>query len=81
MDLTFQVNQSCFNYRVGAICKHDNKILMLQNEGEDFWYVPGGRVQLLETSEVAIKKRAKRRAWSRCCSETTFMDCRKFLYV
>ncbi|ABS22309.1 MULTISPECIES: NUDIX hydrolase [Bacillus cereus group] len=59
MDLTFQVNQSCFNYRVGAICKHDNKILMLQNEGEDFWYVPGGRVQLLETSEVAIKRELK----------------------
>lgn len=45
MDLTFKVEETCFNYRVGAICKQDNKILILQNKGEDYWYVPGGRVK------------------------------------
>ncbi|MEC2715066.1 DNA mismatch repair protein MutT, partial [Bacillus cereus] len=24
MDLTFKVEETCFNYRVGAICKQDN---------------------------------------------------------
>ncbi|MED2151070.1 DNA mismatch repair protein MutT, partial [Bacillus thuringiensis] len=28
MDLTFKVEETCFNYRVGAICKLDNKILI-----------------------------------------------------
>lgn len=56
MDLTFKVEKTCFNYRVGAICKHDNKILILQNKGEDYWYVPGGRVKLLENSEDALKR-------------------------
>ncbi|MGH0425488.1 NUDIX hydrolase [Bacillus pretiosus] len=56
MDLTFKVEETCFNYRVGAICKHDNKILVLQGDGEDFWYVPGGRVKMLETSEEALKR-------------------------
>ncbi|QWU45700.1 MULTISPECIES: NUDIX hydrolase [Bacillus] len=56
MDLTFKVEQTCFNYRVGAICKHDNKILILQDEGEDYWYVPGGRVKMLENSEDALKR-------------------------
>lgn len=56
MDLTFKVEATCFNYRVGAICKHDNKILLLQDEGEDFWYVPGGRVKMLENSEGALKR-------------------------
>ncbi|WP_377865235.1 NUDIX hydrolase [Bacillus sp. R86525] len=56
MDLTFKVEETCFNYRVGAICKHDNKILILQDEGEDYWYVPGGRVKILENSEDALKR-------------------------
>ncbi|MDV5068763.1 NUDIX hydrolase [Bacillus sp. W1] len=56
MDLTFKVEKTCFNYRVGAICKHDNKILILQGDGEDFWYVPGGRVKMLENSEDALKR-------------------------
>ncbi|QQN81489.1 NUDIX hydrolase [Bacillus toyonensis] len=56
MDLTFKVEEICFNYRVGAICKHDNKILILQGDGEDFWYVPGGRVKMLENSEDALKR-------------------------
>ena len=48
--------KTCFNYRVGAICKQDNKILVLQNKGEDYWYVPGGRVKMLENSEDALKR-------------------------
>jgi len=53
VDLTFKVEETCFNYRVGAICKHGNKILILQGNGEDFWYVPGGRVKMLENREDA----------------------------
>ncbi|MBJ8031547.1 NUDIX hydrolase [Bacillus cereus group sp. N21] len=56
MDLTFKLEKTCFNYRVGAICKHNNKMLMIQNEGEDFWYIPGGRVQMLESSESAVRR-------------------------
>ncbi|KFN01716.1 NUDIX domain-containing protein [Bacillus clarus] len=56
MDLTFKVEETRFNYRVGAICKHDNKILILQDDGEDYWYVPGGRVKMLENSEDALRR-------------------------
>lgn len=56
MDLTFKVEKTCFNYRGGAICKHDNKILILQGDSEDFWYVPGGRVKMLENREDALKR-------------------------
>ncbi len=54
--LRSKLRKTCFNYRVGAICKHDNKILILQNKGEDFWYVPSGRVKMLENSEDALKR-------------------------
>jgi 8-oxo-dGTP pyrophosphatase MutT (NUDIX family) len=56
MDLTFKVEETCFNYRVGAICKQGSKILILQDEGEEYWYVPGGRVKMLENSEGALKR-------------------------
>ena len=56
LDLTFKVEETCFNYRVGAICKLDNKILILQNKGEHYWYVPGGRVKMLENSEDALQR-------------------------
>ncbi|MDM5189028.1 NUDIX hydrolase [Bacillus sp. DX4.1] len=59
MDLTFKSEKTCFNYRVGAICIQQDKILLLQNEGEDFWYVPGGRVKMLENSESAVKRELK----------------------
>ena len=36
MDLTFKVEETCFNYRVGAICKQGNKLLIQQCDGEDF---------------------------------------------
>ena len=40
MDLTFKVEETCFNSRAGAICKQDNKILILQGDGEDFGTYP-----------------------------------------
>ena len=55
MDLTFKVEETCFNYRVGAICKQDNKILILQGDGEDFGTYRG-RVKMLENSEDALKR-------------------------
>ncbi|MEC3031837.1 NUDIX hydrolase [Bacillus thuringiensis] len=56
MDLTFKVEETCFNYRVGAMCKQGNKILIQQGDGEEFWYVPGGRGKMLENSEDALKR-------------------------
>lgn len=40
MNLTFKLEETCFNYRVGAICKHNNKILILQGDGEGFGMYP-----------------------------------------
>ena len=43
-----------FNYRVGAIIKKDNKILLHRLSKFDFWLLPGGRVEMLENTENAI---------------------------
>lgn len=54
MDLTFKTENGRFNYRVGAIIIHDNKILMVKNELSPYFYSVGGRVKLNETAEQAV---------------------------
>lgn len=54
MDISFQVGNEKFNYRVCAILLKDGKILAMQDERSPYYYLPGGRVQLGETAEHAI---------------------------
>jgi 8-oxo-dGTP pyrophosphatase MutT (NUDIX family) len=53
-DLSVMINDVKLNVRVGAIIKHQNKILVERNKNVDFSVVPGGRVQTLETSLEAL---------------------------
>ena len=54
MDITFQIEQGRFNYRVCGMIIHDNKILAMHDERSPYYYLPGGRVQLGETAEEAV---------------------------
>lgn len=54
MDLTFKTDKGRFNYRVGAVIIHDNKLLMVKNEASPYFYSVGGRVKLNETAEQAV---------------------------
>lgn len=54
MDCTFHTENGVFNFRVGAIIKNGNKILMAKNPDDDFYYSVGGRVKLNETLEDAV---------------------------
>jgi ADP-ribose pyrophosphatase YjhB (NUDIX family) len=54
MDLTFKTEQGKFNYRVGAIIIHDNKLLMVKNNKAPYFYSVGGRVKLHESAEEAV---------------------------
>lgn len=54
MDLTFKTEQGKFNYRVGAIIIHDNKLLMVKNNKAPYFYSVGGRVKLNESAEEAV---------------------------
>ncbi len=56
MDLTFKTEMGKFNYRVGAIIIHDNKLLMAKNNKSPYFYSVGGRVKLHETAEEAVKR-------------------------
>ncbi|MDX2006868.1 MAG: NUDIX hydrolase [Meiothermus sp.] len=45
-----------FNYRVGAIVIKKSQMLLCHNAEGDYWYVPGGRVELGEDSRTALKR-------------------------
>lgn len=53
-DTTFFTEEGIFNYRVGAIILHDNKVLMVHNKNLNQYYSVGGRCKMHETSEQAI---------------------------
>lgn len=62
MDCTFKTEKGKFNYRVGAIIRNGNRILMARNPGEtrgDMWYSVGGRVRFGETAEEACLRELK----------------------
>ena len=42
--LSFKMDDGRFNFRVSGVILHNDKILLVTNEGLDFWYVPGGRI-------------------------------------
>lgn len=59
LDLTFNVSDGKFNYRVGAIIIKNNKLLVVKNHKASYFYSVGGRVKYNETCEEAIKREIK----------------------
>ncbi|PID82032.1 MAG: DNA mismatch repair protein MutT [Clostridiales bacterium] len=54
MDISFKIDNKKFNYRVSAIIIRDNHILFARNKGDNYYYLPGGRVSIGETAETAV---------------------------
>ena len=59
MDLTFRNENGVFNYRVCAVIKHNNKLLAMKNNNTPYYFLPGGRVALHETSDNAMLRELK----------------------
>lgn len=45
-----------FRYRVAGLCLKDNKVLLQNFTGRDFWTLPGGECEMLELSADALKR-------------------------
>ena len=59
MDSSFKTAEGRFNYRVAGLIVHDEKLLIMNDENQPYYYVPGGRVKLHEKSEDAIRREIK----------------------
>ena len=56
MDITIDVGNHKLNVRAACIIKHNNKILVHRNINKDHYCLIGGRVEIGESSEDAIKR-------------------------
>jgi 8-oxo-dGTP pyrophosphatase MutT (NUDIX family) len=45
-----------FSLRVGAILVRDGRVLLTRTDGQDHWFLPGGRVKLGEPAVVALRR-------------------------
>ena len=55
MEIYFRHDQKCFNFRVAAIIKTNDKILL--SKFNEVYTLPGGRVEFGETTEKAIQRK------------------------
>lgn len=54
--VTFTAGRRCFTYRVGAIVMRSEHVLLTRNLSEDYWFTPGGRVEIGESARTAIAR-------------------------
>ena len=60
-DIRYKENNHQFHYRTSAIIynKDKTKILLFKSSNRDFYMLPGGKVNELESSEDALKREVK----------------------
>lgn len=71
--ISFDIGQTRFYYRAAGIFLHEGHVLLCTVEGLDFWFIPGGRCEAMETSvdavvrevreELDVEARAERLVW------------------
>ena len=54
--ITFGTPQGRFNYRVAGVAIVDGQVLLHQAAGDDFWTLPGGRPEMMETAVDALRR-------------------------
>ena len=55
-DICVPVGDGIVNVRVGAIIEKDGKLLMVANADVDYYYSVGGRIQIGESAEDAVRR-------------------------
>lgn len=55
-DINFKSNDINFTCRACAIIFNDNKVLFQKRKNDSSWALPGGKIELLETVEHAIRR-------------------------
>ena len=57
--ITFDRGNDRFNFRAAGVILSEDKVLVHKAEGDDFWALPGGRVEMGESGEAAIMREMK----------------------
>jgi 8-oxo-dGTP pyrophosphatase MutT (NUDIX family) len=54
--ITYDVGDARFNFRVAGIAYRGGAVLLQRIEGDDGWFLPGGRVEMFETATAALAR-------------------------
>lgn len=54
--LRFRINHTFFTLRTAAVIIKEEAILLHRAEGNDFWSLPGGRIEPMESSSDALTR-------------------------
>src|SRR5437870_1428263 len=54
--ISFGHDGKCFNLRAAAVFIEGDRVLLHRAEYEDFWSLPGGRVEMLERAEDGLRR-------------------------
>ena len=54
--ISFSAGDGRFNLRAAAVVRHGNFLLLHRLAGDAFWALPGGRVEMGETAEAAVRR-------------------------
>lgn len=73
-DVTYVINNAKFNYRVAAVIRAANKILIMTDQDLPYFYLPGGRVKINEKSIDAIRRELKEELEIDCENAKIFID-------
>ncbi len=57
--ITFEKNNASFSCRAVSVAICENHLLIHQVEGDDFWALPGGRMEFFEHSKDAVVREMK----------------------
>lgn len=54
--ICFDASEGRFSFRAAAVVVYKGYVLIHQTAGDDFWALPGGRVELFESSSDAVER-------------------------
>ena len=54
--IAFERNGLQFDFRASGIVIHRDHVLLLRVEQHDFWFLPGGHVEIGELADAAMKR-------------------------
>lgn len=57
--ISFDVGSTRFNYKASGVAIDNGRVLLTRDENVDFWYLPGGRVEVGETTADTLRREMK----------------------
>ncbi len=54
--ISFDRENRRIKYRIAGLCIHDGYVLLTRPDQDDYWILPGGRVELLEDTRTTLRR-------------------------